>query len=107
MPENFLGVIAGKKPDRILFIDATDFGGVPGQVRLLFPDEVAPSGLSTHAGSLKILAEYLQARTQAQMALLAIQPADTTAGEELSPEISHTVKVVLEKLPEFCRRSRL
>lgn len=106
-PENFLEVIAGKKPDRILFIDATDFGGVPGQVRLLFPDEVAPSGLSTHAGSLKMLAEYLQARTQAQVALLAIQPADTTAGEELSPEISHTVKVLLEKLPEFCRRSRL
>ncbi|MEE8340114.1 MAG: hydrogenase maturation protease [Xanthomonadales bacterium] len=107
VPENFLEVIAGKKPDRILFIDATDFGGVPGQVRLLFPDEVAPSGLSTHAGSLKMLAEYLQARTQAQVALLAIQPADTTAGEELSPEISHTVKVLLEKLPEFCRRSRL
>lgn len=107
VPENFLEVIVGKKPDRILFIDATDFGGTAGQVRLLFPDKVAPSGLSTHAGSLQMLAEYLQARTQAQVALLAIQPADTAAGENLSPEVSHTVKVLLEKLPEFCRCARL
>ena len=107
VPENFLEVVASKKPDRILFIDATDFGGTAGQVRLLFPDNVAPSGLSTHAGSLKMLAEYLQTRTHAQVALLAIQPADTAAGENLSPEVSHTVKVLLEKLPEFCRLSRL
>jgi hydrogenase maturation protease len=107
VPENFLEVIAGKKPDRILFVDATDFGGAPGQVRLLFPDNVAPSGLSTHAGSLKMLAEYLQARTGAQVALLAIQPADTAAGESLSPEVSNTVMTLLEKLPEFCRRSLL
>jgi len=107
VPENFLEVIAGKKPDRILFLDATDFGGTAGQVRLLFPDKVAPSGLSTHAGSLKMLAEYLQARTRAQVALLAIQPADTAAGDSLSPEVSNTIKTLLEKLPEFCRLSRL
>ncbi len=106
VPENFLEVIVRKKPDRILFIDATDFGGTAGQVRLLFPDNVAPSGLSTHAGSLQMLAKYLQTRTRAQVALLAIQPADTAAGENLSPEVSHTVKVLLEKLPEYCRRSQ-
>jgi hydrogenase maturation protease len=107
VPENHLEVIAGKKPDRILFIDATDFGGAAGQVRLLYPDKVAPTGLSTHAGSLKMLAEYLQARTRAHVALLAIQPADTAAGDSLSPEVSHTVKILLEKLPEFCRHSQL
>jgi len=107
VPENHLEVIARKKPDRVLFIDATDFGGAPGQVRLLFPDKVAPSGLSTHAGSLKMLAEYLQARTRAQVALLAIQPADTAAGDSLSPEVSRALKVLVEKLPEFCRRSPL
>ena len=107
VPENHLEVIARIKPDRILFIDATDFGGAPGQVRLLFPDKVAPSGLSTHAGSLKMLAEYLQTRTRAEVALLAIQPADTAAGESLSPEVSRTVKFLQEKLPELCRRSPL
>ena len=105
VPENFLEVIAAKRPDRVLFVDATDFGGKPGQVRLLYAHKVAQSGLSTHAGSLKMLAEYLQARTRAQVALLAIQPADTTAGESLSPEVSRTVKALRDKLPEFCRRS--
>jgi hydrogenase 3 maturation protease len=107
VPENFLEKVVQTKPDAILFIDATDFGGMPGQVRLLEAEKVAQSGLSTHAGSLQMLAGYLQARTRTQVALLAIQPADTAAGELLSPEVSHTVKLLLKKLPEFCRRSPL
>ena len=77
IPENHLETVAGKHPDTILMVDATDFGGEPGQARLIYPDKVAYSGVSTHAGSLRMLAEYMQARTHAHVALLAIQPADT------------------------------
>jgi hydrogenase 3 maturation protease len=102
IPENYLEVIADKHPDTILMVDATDFGGEPGQARLLYPDKVAYSGVSTHAGSLRMLAEYMQARTKAHVALLAIQPADTTAGESLSPVVSDTFKDLLETLPAMC-----
>ena len=54
----------------------------PGEVRLLFPDKWRHPGLSTHAGSLNMLAEYLQARTRAQVALLAIQPAGYRSGRK-------------------------
>ena len=102
IPENHLETVAQKNPDTILMVDATDFGGAPGQARLLYPDKVAYSGLSTHAGSLRMLAEYLHARTQAPIALLAIQPADTSAGEGLSAEVSNTFKSLLEALPAIC-----
>ena len=106
IPENYLETVAGKHPDTILMIDATDFGGAPGQVRLLYPDKVANSGISTHAGSLRMLAEYLGARTQARIAVLAIQPADTSAGEGLSPAVSSTLRDLLEILPVICRKNK-
>ena len=102
IPENHLETVAGKHPDTILMIDATDFGGAPGEARLLYPDKVAYSGISTHAGSLRMLAEYLQARTQARIAVLAIQPADTSEGEGLSPLVSETFKDLLGILPSIC-----
>ena len=48
--------------------------------------------LSTHAGSPRLLAEYLNHRTGARVALLAIQPAETGHGERLSPPVARTVK---------------
>jgi hydrogenase maturation protease len=100
IPENHLETVARKKPDTILMVDATDFGGIPGQVKLLYPDKVAYSGLSTHAGSLRMLAEYLHARTQASIALVAIQPADSSAGEGLSPVVSKTLNELVEFFQE-------
>ena len=102
IPENHLEKVADKHPDTILMVDATDFGGKPGQARLIFPDKVAYSGVSTHAGSLRMLAEYMSARTKAHVALLAIQPADISAGESLSPVVTETFNDLLENLPSMC-----
>lgn len=106
IPENHLETVALRKPDSVLMVDATDFGGEPGQARLLYPDKVTYAGLSTHAGSLRMLAEYLQARTRARIAVLAIQPGDTSAGEGLSPVVSSTCKELLEFLTAICRKNQ-
>jgi hydrogenase maturation protease len=79
-PENFLETVVRKHPDTILLVDSTDFGGAPGEARLMNPLKVLEPGLPTHAGSLKLLATYLYTRTRAQVAILAIQPADTSSG---------------------------
>jgi hydrogenase 3 maturation protease len=107
VPENHLETVAQLKPDSILLIDAADFGGAPGELRLIQPNEVAFSGISTHAGSLQMLAEYLEARTKARVALLAIQPSDIDSGEDLSPGVFAAAKALQEMLPELCRLSRL
>lgn len=107
IPENYLEAVADKHPDSILLVDATDFGGEPGQARLLYPDKVAYSGVSTQAGSLRMLTEYMQARTRAKVALLAIQPADTSAGESLSPHVADTFNDLLENLPACAAKAHL
>jgi hydrogenase 3 maturation protease len=102
IPENHLEAVANRKPDCILMVDATDFGGEPGQARLIFPDKVSYSGVSTHAGSLRMLAEYMHQRTRAPIALLAVQPGDTSAGESLSPAVAKTFRGLVENLPKVC-----
>jgi len=102
IPEDYIETAARKHPDTILMVDATDFGGEPGEVRLLYPDQVAYSGVSTQAGSLRILAEYMQAQTHAHIALLAVQPADTSDGKGLSLPVSRALNDLLDSLPDIC-----
>jgi len=50
-----------------------------------------------------MLAKYLYARTGAEIAVLAVQPADNTAGEELSLPVSNALSELVELLPKLCR----
>jgi hydrogenase 3 maturation protease len=98
VPENHLEAVAATNPDTILMIDAADFGGFSGEMRLLKPGDVVLAGVSTHAGSPQMLGKYLEVRTGASVALLAIQPKDSSEGDKLSPEVSAAMADLLAKL---------
>ncbi len=98
VPENYLEMVARLRPDTILILDAVDFGGAPGDLNILEPELVGPSDVSTHALSLQTTADFLKARTQARLAVLAIQPADIGLGTELSEEGSRAVELLKEAL---------
>lgn len=102
VPENHLESIAEWHPDCVLMVDASDFGGEPGQARLIFPERVPYSSASTQAGSLRILAEYMHASMHADIALLAIQPGETGAGESLSPAVAETFLDLVQHLAGVC-----
>ncbi len=104
-PEDYIETTAHKHPDTILMVDATDFGGEPGEVRLLYPEHVNYSGVSKQAGSLRMLAEFLQSRTHARIGLIAVQPADLSDGKGLSPSVSKTLDDLLDTLPDICDHS--
>ena len=101
-PEYCLQSLAGKHPDTILMVDAIDFGGAPGELRLLFPEKVAYSAMHNQAGSLRMLAEYIQTMTKARVALLAIQPADISEGDSMTPVVSETLDDLAKTLPDMC-----
>lgn len=98
VPENFLEKVACARPGSILLIDAGDFGGAPGEWHYFQGNELAAGGISTHAGSPRMLAAYLRARTGAEVRLLMIQPGQTGAGETLSPEVESTVELLAGQL---------
>lgn len=91
VPENHLEAVARTDPDTILLVDATDFAGAPGECRLLQESELAMCGVSTHAGSPKMLSLYLANRTGAKIALLAIQPANSQEGAGLSRAVQAAI----------------
>jgi hydrogenase 3 maturation protease len=95
-PENYLEKIVGIKPDTILLVDAMDFGGSAGSIKLFSADQVTGGGLSSHALSLRMTCDYLQQRISARIFVLGIQPAQVKMNEPLS----EAVRVAVEKLAD-------
>ncbi len=106
VPENYLEQVIGHHPDTVLILDAADFDGRPGEMRLLEPREIVSGGLSTHAGSPAMLAQYLNARAGIRVGLLAIQSGDIDDGVELSPQVAATMRDLVETLPAIVARRR-
>jgi hydrogenase maturation protease len=101
-PENFLEKAAAARPDTVLFVDAASFAGDAGEIRIFTPDQIAPAGLSTHALSLKMAAEYLKVRTGARIYMAGIQAGTREPGETLSPPVEDAVAELSRALEEAC-----
>lgn len=86
-PENCLEQILSSKPGLVVFIDACDFGGDPGDVRWLEPGEIENAGISTHAYAITLIEKYLNLERKVDCRYLGIQPGNTRIGENLSPEM--------------------
>jgi len=93
-PENHLERAVNADPDTVLMIDAVDFGAAPGALALLDWRNAKEGGLSTHALSLRMLGVYLDARTHANLEVLAVQPADVDVGHNLSRPVSEAANRV-------------
>jgi len=91
-PENYLGKIIKDNPDTIIIIDAVDFGGQPGNLRLWEGSELKTVNLfSTHNASLALTINYLQSYMKVDIIILGIQPKLLAFGDSLSPEIENTL----------------
>jgi len=99
-PENQTGALRRFDPALVLFVDAADMGGAPGEVRLL--DWQATTGLSasTHTLPLHVIAQYLVHELRCEVALLGIQPQQNAAMAPLSPLIADVVDEVVSGLAE-------
>lgn len=86
-PENFTGVIKSICPSSILILDTIDFGGRPGELAVLNPDELIESPPSTHSLSLALLARYLKGETGAKVLIVGVQPGRLSLGEGMSDEV--------------------
>jgi len=89
-PENFLEPIVRTNPETILIVDAVAFGGFPGERRLMDVTAIDTFAVSTHAGSLAMLGDYLLARTGARIQIMAIQP-ERIVGDGLSQAVETSV----------------
>jgi len=97
-PENCTGVLRRFDPDLVMLVDAAQMGAPPGAVRWLAWQETSGLSASTHTMPPYVLAKYLTAELKCQMAVLGIQPADTTLGAPLSAPVERAVNTVIREL---------
>jgi len=102
-PENFLGEIELFSPTHVLMIDAAQLGAEPGSTRLLAPERMAGTAVSTHALPLSILAEILRQDLEAKVALLAVQPERSEFEEGLSPTVQKAAKQIAGAIVEVTK----
>ena len=98
VPENYTAAIKRLNPSAIVFIDALDFGGSPGSVRLIEASDIQGYGVSTHNLSLDVSMEYLMHETGADVFLVGVQPERIGDGEGVSPSLVEPLKKIADAL---------
>ncbi len=98
VPENFLMKVVEAAPDVVLVIDALEFGGQPGQVRLIGSDEVSGQGPSTHGPAPIAFLDVLNMMHPCRRLVLGIQPKSVRFGETMCPEVEAGVQLVADIL---------
>ena len=99
-PENVIEQVIALHPAKIIFIDAADFQGAPGEARVIDQEYIPDASLSTHAVPLKVVYHLLLHDTAAQAVMIGIQPKSIEHKEALSPE----VKAIADAIVKYINR---
>jgi len=103
-PENQSGPLRRARPDTVLVVDAADFGGAPGQVRVVSgAGDAAGLTLGTHALPIGTFLSALAETTGARVRLVAIQAETTEFGAPMTPAVASAVDDVARELAAVLR----
>ncbi|MFC1571906.1 hydrogenase 3 maturation endopeptidase HyCI [Candidatus Margulisiibacteriota bacterium] len=92
VPENYTGKIKQIKPDTLVIVDAIDFKGKAGNIRVFEAKDMAIRDFSTHGISLITFVGFLKEDLPGlNVIIVGIQPKEVGFGEGLSPEVEKAV----------------
>ena len=87
-PENIVPDAVAFKPNKIIIIDAANFGGAVGEIRVIPLDKVARyKSLSTHNFPLQVTFGLIMKDTGASLTIIGVQSRKMDYEEKLSPEV--------------------
>jgi len=95
-PENHLQTILNYNPDIIVFIDAAEWNGPSGDIKIFNDEEIDQTEFSTHTFSIRMIKDYLLNQQQMNFLFIGIQPLRTNYNQGLS----EPVQIAIEKF--FC-----
>ena len=105
--ESLIGKLSKLNLQHVVFIDACEMHGKPGEINLLSVEETSYPFFTTHGIPLKVLAEQLL--KGCEVWILAIQPKEMDLNEDLSPELhdaaSRVSNFILSNLMEGVEQS--
>jgi hydrogenase 3 maturation protease len=97
-PENIVDAVIALRPCYVLFIDAADFGGEPGQARVIDKEQVSDTAVSTHMFPLRAVWELVERETNAEIRCVGIQPLDCSFREGLSADVRAAAEKIVGEL---------
>ena len=103
VPENYIGPVLQASPDVLFIVDAVDFGGHPGQIRVCTPDEIHGFAFSTHALSLHLSIDLICRERTLAVYVIGVQASTTRLGDCLSPAMGEAVETLVGTLSRFFR----
>jgi hydrogenase 3 maturation protease len=104
VPENYLGPVRRAEPETIIIVDAADFDGEPGEIRIVAGDDVGGFPGGTHATPLSLFMMVVSEETGAGVHLVVIQATTTEFGGDMSPEVASAVERLAQELTEILER---
>jgi hydrogenase 3 maturation protease len=87
VPESYTGSIRDFQPTHVIIVDAANFGGAPGEARIIPPRAIANTSVSTHSLPLHVFIGYVKQSICPNVALIGIQGINIDFNAELSPEV--------------------
>jgi hydrogenase 3 maturation protease len=92
VPENYGGWVERRDLEAVVYVDAVDFGGEPGEARLIPLGRMMESATSTHNLSLHYMIRFLEEEWSGDAMLVGIQPLSIGLGEGISEPVSAGVR---------------
>lgn len=100
-PENYMGPVRRARPDTVILVDAADFGGSPGEVRVVTAEEIDGLPLATHGPPLSVLMDAISESTGASPRLVAIQAESTAFGDDMCSDVAAAVERLVSELDDL------
>ena len=92
VPENYIQPIIEARPDSIVIVDAADWNGPAGEIRLIDAEEINNISFSTHDSSLQIFINYLKRNLpNTHIVIVGIQQKRKGFLDSLSPEVEKAI----------------
>lgn len=95
-PERAIDFVDIHRPQKVVFLDAADFGGKPGTLRWIKKSELVERSLSSHRLPLSPLIDWIEAEYSTRCQCLGIQAGSMQLGEGLTPEVARSADQIIE-----------
>jgi hydrogenase 3 maturation protease len=98
VPENYAGWVPKQELEAVVFVDAVDFGGKPGECRVIPLEQLMVSASNTHRLSLHYTIMFLRDEWEGDAVLVGVQPKGLKLGDGLSAEVSAGIELLARML---------
>jgi len=95
-PENYSGKIEKEKPGAVMVVDAADFSGKIGDLKVFEIEELQEKGFTTHSMNIRFWMQYIKGLTGADVFLLAFQPKTMGFNEEMNPQVVKSIEEIVK-----------